>query len=624
LDLNLVVGGPQGGGIETAGLLAVKTLAMQGLEVFVDREYHSNIKGKHSYAHIRASDRPVRSLKYPIGALGALDVETLVTHFHEVMEGGFVVYDALLSGKPLTATPSIDRYKGERVRAYLEEHNVGKTVGDLGRHLSGRGIKIVEAPISESISELLKFPNPLIARTMNTSITTSILALVGIGRESIRGAVASFFSEKRNVADVNLKVVDLVYEIIKPHIKAAPVRIEARERRLLVSGNDSVAIGKVLGGGRFQTYYPITPAADESFTIEEHTRLLDGGGNLAGAPVVIQAEDEISAVGMAIGGALTGARSATSTSGPGFSLMVEGLGWAGNNEVPIVITYYQRGGPSTGLPTRHSQSDLLFSIFAGHGEFARMILASGNHEEAMMDAIKAFNYAETYQLPVIHLLDKGLANTAATVPLPDGSEILRGRRVGETGAGLYRRFQFTADGISPRAFLGEMLMWYTGDEHDEFGHINEDPVNRTKMYDKRMRKLEKILKEVPEEDKACFFGPDNYDDLIVTWGITTGAVLDAIGDLGEGGRRVSVLQVRLMDPFPAGYISSFLSQAGEVIAAEANYLGQLAERINHECQRPIDKRILKYNGRLITEDEVVSAYTRILKGESRVVLTGGE
>ena len=627
MDVNVIIGGPQGGGVETAGMLAVRTLALTGLEVFGDREYHSNIKGKHSYFHIRAADRPLASIRYPVDVLGALDAETVATHFHEVKDGGIVVYDSALSSKSLTKIPSLDPVRVERLKKDLLEKKIGETVEALNVYFGGRGTQVVPIPFSKLLSEVLKFPNPLIARTMNTSITTALLSLMGIQREAISKAVGSLFREKEGVAEVNLKVVEAVCDFLRSYVKREPIAVRMRpERRLLVAGNDSVAIGKLMGGLRLQTYYPITPAADESFAIEQNFELRDSAGNIMGAPVVVQTEDEISAIAMAIGGALAGARTATSTSGPGFSLMVEGLSWAGNNEVPVVITHYQRGGPSTGLPTRHGQSDLLFTIFAGHGEFARIVLASGDHREAMTDAVKSMNYAEMYQVPVIHLLDKGVANCVTATALDEVFKVVRGKRTSEGTPtdSAYRRFWFTDDGISPRAFLGEETLWYTGDEHNELGNICEDPFNRNRMYAKRMEKSRKILEETPDEDKALLHGPERYDDLILTWGITKGAAVDALESMGRFGRRVAVLQMRMMEPFPNVYVSKFLSEAAQVIDVEANYLGQLAELVRLRCGMAVRKRVLKYTGRLVTEDEVTSSYERILKGEERIVLWGGE
>jgi 2-oxoglutarate ferredoxin oxidoreductase subunit alpha len=538
LEINIIVGGPQGGGIETAGMLAIRSLALCGLEVFADREYHSNIKGKHSYAHIRVSEKAMRSIKYPVDALGGLDVETIATHYHEVKKGGMIVYEEALAPKQLTKIPSMEEGRRGRLKAELKALGIQDSLGALGEYCSGQGIRVHAIPFSKMLLEAMRSPNPFIERTMNTAITASLLALSGLPKAVVDRGIEATFREKAEVLGMNRLAADSVYAFLSPKSPETLFDRAGSKQRYLVAGNDAVAMGKLLGGLRLQTYYPITPAADESFAIEQHSELRDAKGTVIGSPVVVQAEDEIAAIAMAIGGALAGVRSATSTSGPGLCLMVEGFGWAGNSEVPVVITHYQRGGPSTGLPTRHSQSDLLFSIFAGHGEFARIVLASGDHLEALEDAAKILNFAERYQVPAIHLLDKGVANCITAIAIEKAFKIDRGVLQGKqaTEGGDYQRFAINESGISPRAFLGDQLMWYTGDEHSEHGNISEDPHNRNLMYSKRMEKNRKILEELPDEDKAVLYGPEKYDDLIMTWGITKGAVLDALEALGEIGR----------------------------------------------------------------------------------------
>ncbi|KUO81067.1 MAG: 2-oxoacid:ferredoxin oxidoreductase subunit alpha, partial [Vulcanisaeta sp. OSP_8] len=365
---------------------------------------------------------------------------------------------------------------------------------------------------------------------------------------------------------------------------------------LVASGNDIIAMAKTVAGVRFQAYYPITPAADESFTLEEY-EALSGEGSI----VVFQTEDELAAINAAIGAALTGARSSVATSGPGFDLMVEGLGWAGQNEVPVVVTYYQRGGPSTGQPTRGGQSDLLSSVFASHGEYPRIVLASGDHEETFYDAIDAFNYAETYQVPVIHLVDKFLANTIATIPLPnlDGIRIVRGN-LAPKGLSGYKRFDLSSV-ISPRAFLGDYVMWYSGDEHDEYGHIDEDPINRIRMFDKRMKKLDMIEKEIPEERRYSYFGSERPDIVMVGWGFVKGAALKAIEELNGEGIKASYYHIRMFIPFPRESITKIAREVGvdKLVAVEHNYQAQASRLVAMNTGITIGKSVVKYTGRPI-------------------------
>jgi 2-oxoglutarate ferredoxin oxidoreductase subunit alpha len=647
MDRNILIGGPQGGGIETASILAVRAIAAHGYMVLADREYHSNIKGKHSYSHIRFSERQVGSIKYPVDALGALDVESLVTHFHEVRKGGAVVHDLAIGKRALLKNPPMEPEKVEELRRFFGEQGVGETVDDLDAWLASRGVSVHRMPFAEAISNVLEGRSPLIEKVMNTALATALLGASGIGTDPIKSAAASVFGGKKEALEVNLRTIDVVGELIGgtmtgaravadmgvwagaragagAGIAAEPLeRIAAGKGRLIVAGNDAVAIGKVLGGLGLQTYYPITPAADESFALEQSSSVIGIGGIQSAGPTVVQTEDEIAAVTMAIGGSLAGVRSATSTSGPGFSLMAEGLGWAGMNEVPVVVTVYQRGGPSTGLPTRNGQADLLFSIHAGHGEFPRAVLASGDHREAAEDAVKCMNIADEYQLPVIHLLDKALANCVTTM-VPDFSPaVRRGKRHSPDGA-PYRRFAFTEDGISPRAFLGEALQWYTGDEHDEAGHISESPPNRVRMQEKRMGKTAKLLSEIPDGDKARLFGPERYDDLILTWGMTTGACADALEEINRSGGRAAVLQVRLMEPFPADYVRGFAKGAGRLIGIECNHGGMLSDLVEARCGVRVGARALKDTGRMVSEDEVVSALRSIHEGNLRITLSGGE
>ncbi|EQD40299.1 2-oxoacid--ferredoxin oxidoreductase, alpha subunit, partial [mine drainage metagenome] len=223
--------------------------------------------------------------------------------------------------------------------------------------------------------------------------------------------------------------------------------------------------------------------------IEEHQAMEWVSGESSslakGGVTVVQTEDEISAITMACGAALTGSRSATATSGPGFSLMAEAISFAGMDEIPIVVTLYQRGGPSTGLPTRNSQSDLLFALNTGHGEFPRIVISSGDVEECIYDAMKALNYAQRYQLPVIHLIDKNLANTTQLVENVDGKKVkVEGPAIAKSGPDFRRYDLNTENGISKVGYFGRDIFWMTGDEHDELGHVTEDPDMRDSQIGK--------------------------------------------------------------------------------------------------------------------------------------------
>ena len=397
------------------------------------------------------------------------------------------------------------------------------------------------------------------------------------------------------------------------------------ENTLLVQGHQGSALGKMVCGCRFQSYYPITPASDESEFLETH-EILQVKEDRPGSTSIIQTEDEISAIGMAIGASLTGGRSASSTSGPGFSLMAETLGWAGINEVPVVITLFQRSGPSTGLPTRHGQDDLLFAINAGHGEFPRIVYASGNIEDSFYDTAKCFNFADIFQVPVIHMLDKFIASSVITCKRfePDLVTIDRGKLL-EKIDGDYKRFAHSSDGISPRSRLGleNGVFWNTGDESDEHGHISEDPVNRIEMMDKRKIKLQQMLDNIPKEDQAVLYG--KADTCIVSWGSPKGPILDAIEILKNDGHKVAFVDIKLLHPFPTDHVKSLLTDSSIIVDIEANQNGQLGSLLRQNLLRDPDYYILKYTGRPMTCTEICDSLKKILedKAEKTQVLTYG-
>jgi 2-oxoglutarate ferredoxin oxidoreductase subunit alpha len=446
--------------------------------------------------------------------------------------------------------------------------------------------------------------------------------------DSLQKTIDTIFSKKPEIAKLNQLTAIHSYNYATTNFENFDYTLlgtEKESRILLVQGFQGTALGKMACGCRFQPYYPITPASDESVFLESH-ELFEVIDNRPGSTAVIQTEDEICAIGMAIGGALTGTRSATCTSGPGFALMTEMLGWAGINEVPIVITNYQRSGPSTGLPTRHGQDDLLFSIFAGHGDFPKLVYASGEIEESFYDTGNCFNYAETFQLPVIHMMDKFHASSVITCQRWDTKKISidRGKLLEKVEDG-YQRFKFSDDGISPRSRLGmdNGIFWNTGDESDETGHITEDPVLRVKMMDKRMSKLDLILDRIPKDEQVVSHGIDNFT--IISWGSTIGPIKDAIDMLKKEGISIGLVQLKLMHPFPADYVKSLLKDVKIIIDVEANYSGQLGKIFKQNVQRDIDYFILKYTGRAMTSTEVYDSLKKIVenKAEKREVLIHG-
>jgi len=634
-SINWMAGGPQGSGVDTAANIFGKACGYGGLYVFGRREYHSNIKGLHSYFHLRITQQETLANINDVNLLAAFDAETVIRHMQEVVsEGGIIVDSQQLSTKVLDIPTLPPEFKAELAK-FMSANNVGETLKDFLDYAKQKNVHVFSVPymaLLNQIGEKLGIAQiSKITRMINVLTVGISFALLKYDRTLVEKAVRATFSEK--IADMNITAINHAYnyadEHFKDNLKHKLEKTDAHEERIFLTGNQAVAMGKVLGGCRIQTYYPITPAADESEYLEAHEILKTNSEDEA--IIVIQTEDEIAAVNSASGAALAGARAATSTSGPGFSLMVEGLSWAGNSEVPVVITYYQRGAPSTGLPTRHGQADLRFAMHAGHGEFPRIILASGDIKECFYDAAKAFNLAEKYQMPVIHLLDKAMANCSQTYPVFDYGKFKIERGIMLTEKELegqeYKRFRFTETGLSPRVVLGTRngVHWYTGDEHNETGHISEEPLNRRLMVEKRMKKLELINKEVPIEEKLNFFGDQNSENIVVSWGSPKGAIIESLNMLKDEGFSIGFMQVRMIHPLPIDHVKKALEGKKRIIDIEDNYTGQLGGIIKEKTGIAPNFYILKYTGRPVTTTEVYNALKAIVtdKAPEKQVLIYG-
>ena len=545
----------------------------------------------------------------------------------------------------------------DRLVALLEKRGRPLTVQGILDYASDKGVSLFGIPyfqlLEEFSTKIEDHSLSKLSRMVNVMSLSSSIALLDFQFETLGSAIRFIFRSKPKIAELNVMAANYAYEYTRLHHDASGLAFGLTTKKplpdmMLVQGNQSSALGKLTAGCRFQTYYPITPASDDSEFLEANAIVPQAEGK-DGSILVLQTEDEIAAITMAIGGALTGARSATATSGPGFSLMTEALGWAGMNEVPIVVSLYQRAGPATGLPTRHEQGDLLFATRAGHGEFPRIVFSSGDIEESYYDTIKVFNFAEKFQMPVIHLLDKAIANSITTCKIFDQQRILIDRgllmeNVPDSSPDLgdanhYRRFRLIQDNknnkdndakysISPRVLLGTEngIFWNTGDEHTEEGHITEDPEIRTAMMDKRMDKLMIALDQIEDEDKATRYGIDEPNSLtVISWGSTKGAILDAMDKLIEEGKKIRFVQLRLLHPFPFERLRALIKGYKQLVDIEMNYSSQLGLLISENIGISMDYLIVKYNGRPMSSSEVYNALMRIMSGEAprRIVLEHG-
>ena len=666
--LTWVIGGAQGSGVDSAANIFSRACAQGGLHIFGKREYYSNIKGEHSYFTVRVSDNPIRSHVDEINVLVSFDAETVFKHADKVTKGGAIIYDSGLVKTNINEVPTIDKYAAERIAKMLEKSGKDFTIQGMLNYAQDRGVFLYGISYFSLVKEFSQQINEpslsKLTRMINVMALSASMAALNFDRDVLARAIRRIFKSKQKIAEINVAAADYAYNYMRSKYDTSKFLFNLNCKRpasdiLLIQGNQSSAMGKIVAGCRFQTYYPITPASDDSEFLESNQLIKEIDGN-KGSIVVVQTEDEIAAIAMAIGGALTGVRAATATSGPGFSLMAEALGWAGINEVPLVVSLYQRTGPSTGLPTRHEQGDLMFAINAGHGEFPRIVYASGDIEESFYDTIRVFNLAEIYQLPVIHMLDKAIANSIMTCKALDQTSIPinRGKLLpdfldnhinkeskqddGEYDTQeqrqRYLRFKLDSSPISPRAILGteNTVFWNSGDEHTEDGHITEDPVIRTKMMNKRMSKLDVALNEITDEEKLVVYDHwlENHDEpspdidmVIISWGSTKGAILDAIDQLRIDRKeiRLKFIQLKLLHPFPTQLVEKMIGNGGILIDVEMNYTSQLAIIFEQNIGRKVDYRIVKYNGRPMSSSEIYNALLRIHSGDAprRIILEHG-
>ena len=628
--LTWMIGGPQGSGINASAEVFARACSRAGLRVYANIEYHSNIMGKHSFYRVRVDEEDVRSYKDKADILVALDHETLVGdgdhrrwpthygHLGEISPGGAVIYDSEIGFEPPSENDDLRFFPVpfmEVIKKALDE--VGK--GEQARRY-----------------EILK----------NTVALGATLALCEYPFDIVADVIIGQFKGKRSeIGQLNVRAAKIAFDHVKENFDCAgfPYRLQPhRERRprILAKGYEVMAIAKLKAGCAFQTYYPISPATDESVFLERHQREQD--------LLVVQCEDDISSINMAVGAAHMGVRAATATSGPGFALMVEGIGFAAITEAPgPVVTMYQRGGPSTGMPTRQEQADLLWTLHPAQGDFPHVVIAPGDLRESYQDTFSAFNWAEQYQLPVIVLTDKKLAAVYTTIDRLElkYDKVERGKRFtgsewtpyeakgndlvaqnGHDGNGHkpgqgvdeYLRYALTSDGISPRSRPGTPggRFWSTTDEHDPDGHITEGVEMRIAMMNKRMGKLGLLASAIPKDQQFTLHGSGKGELTVVAWGSTKGTILDAMKTLEADGHQIDFLQCRLMRPFPAADVEKVLRAAKRLVLVEENYSGQLGSLIAEQTGVRIQDRVLKFDGRPFSEDEMVAALRERVGGKT--------
>ncbi|SFM18660.1 2-oxoacid:acceptor oxidoreductase subunit alpha [Methanolobus profundi] len=566
IDLNLKIGGAAGQGLQTTGMALAKTLKESGFHVFATQYYLSRVRGGHNTFQIRISDSSVYAMTEDVDLLLALDPDSIEQHLSEVRDGVVIVDADVIEVKD----PS-------NMIFHVPMLKIAKDVC---------GDKIYSNSVSMG----------------------SIIGLLCLELSDLEKVLTLSFKKKgEDIIQKNIDAARAGYNYVKDNYpggcKFAVSEPKEKEGMMLVNGNQAVGLGALAAGVQFLAAYPMTPSTGVMTYVAANADKFN--------VVVEQAEDEIAALNMVLGASFAGARSMTTTSGGGFSLMAEALGLASITETPSVIFLCQRPGPATGLPTMTEQGDLQFVLNAAQGEFPRCILAPGTPADCFYLTAEAFNIADKYQIPVFVLSDQYLADSLFTLPKFDTSKVTVERHLLSdqelrTKKEEYKRYKLTPMGISPRALPGQegVLVVADSDEHDEFGHINEDPDNRIKMNDKRMNKLEVLREEMPAPK---IYGKQDASITLIGWGSTYGPLAEVVDQLNEKGKSVNLVHFTHIHPLPIEHVRRSLSKAKRTVCVENNSTGQFARLLKVDADIDVTEKVLRYDGKPFSPEFILNA-----------------
>lgn len=565
MGFSIVLCGEAGQGIQTVELLLMRLLKNSGYSMFATREFMSRIRGGYNSTEIRVDEKHVSAFIEQIDLLIPL-LKGAIKHVQKR-----VTPETIIMG----------------------ESDILESAGGISKN------QTIEVPFTK------------LAQEMGGKIYANIIAsgvLFGLFKADINlitNYLTEYFSDKGSViVDNNIKALRKGYQIGTELLQSDKIKIQIPKNskykeELIFTGTDAVAMGAIAGGCNFISSYPMSPSTGVLTFLSQKSEEFE--------IIAEQAEDEISAINMALGAWYAGGRGMVTTSGGGFALMVEGLSLSGVLETPVVIHLAQRPGPGTGLPTRTEQADLLFSLYTAHGEFPRIILAPGKIKDGFHLTQLAFNLADKYQVPVIILTDQFFLDSTFIVPSLDLSMVKVEKSIIKTTRD-YKRYQITSTGISPRGIpgYGDGLVAVDSDEHDESGHITENHDIRIQMVNKRLRKLDQIKKDiVPPE----LIGPDQYKFLVICWGTSYNPVKEALENLGRND--LAMLYFCQIYPLHANLID-YMKQAKKTIIVEGNATAQFAQIIKLHTGVEITDKILKFNGLPFSVEEIQRKLEEIL------------
>ena len=560
-DITIVVCGEAGQGIQTIDQALTHLLKLAGYNVFSTKEFMSRIRGGSNSTEIRVSSKEVNTFVDRIDILIPLN-NNAISHLEKRISDKTLILaekEKFNTDYPITNVPFLKIASEAGGKIYANSVAVGVILGML-------------------------------------KVKLSFLEEYFTKRYETKGA---------DIVQKNIVSCREGYEIGQSLLNVNHVKIDISKDSkvnecILLNGGEAVSLGAIAGGCNFVSSYPMSPSTSVLTSLAKHSYDFD--------IIVEQAEDEIAAINMALGAWYAGGRALVTTSGGGFALMGEGISLAGMIETPVVIHLAQRPGPATGLPTRTEQGDLELALYAGHGEFPRIIFAPGSLEEAFYLTQKAFNLADKYQVPVIILTDQYLIDSYYNIPPFDLSNVTNEKTIVKTEKD-YKRFTLTESGLSPRGIpgYGEGLVCVDSDEHTEAGYITEDLELRERMVDKRLKKLDAIKNDLVS---PSFIGNKDYTTLIVCWGSNLHAVKEALNTIDRDDlAALHFAQVYPIHPDTASY----LGKAENTILIENNATAQFGKLLKLNTGLDIDKKILKYNGSPFSVEEIARGIVKFLE-----------
>jgi len=554
-DFSIVIGGKAGFGIDKSGNIIGRILNNLDLRIYIYRDYPSLIRGGHTFSVIRVSEKLISAHQDQIDFLLALNQDTFNFHKSRLQDNSVVIYDS-------------DTVKIE----------------GLNPSIKAEGIPVAKIIKEESATEIMR----------NTCIIGAFVKAAGVSWDLL---VEIFNKEFTQDTELNLRIARRGFDQAQESIRIEP---KSQIKLPLLSGNQAVALGLIKAGLSTYISYPMTPTSPILHFLAEvgHEFSLK----------VIHPESEIGVILMALGFAYAGEKTAVGTSGGGFCLMTEGISLAGMAELPVVVVVGQRPGPSTGLPTYSAQTDLNFVLSAGHGEFARFVVAPGDAEEAYFWSAQALNFSWKYQTPAFVLTDKNLGESTFNFDLDSVGEIKEEEILAWDGVLPYKRYLDTKDGVSPLVSVADKdaVVKVNSYEHDESGITTEDAFITTKMQDKRLRKTKFMIEDLVGFETVKVYGDKESSTAILCWGSNKGVCIELAQELG-----LKVIQPVVLCPFGVQHFEMAMAGVDKLINIENNasaQLGKMVENLGYE----IAADILKYDGRPFTVEELRGKLKKVL------------